>query len=292
MVAGLVTSIPSPSRAEVHLGPFPLRGYALCIIVGVVVCVIIADRRFRTYGYAPGVVYDIAIWAVPFGLVGGRLYHVITDNELYFRAGENPWRAFAIWDGGLGVWGAISLGAVGALIGCRQQHVGFAHLGSALGPAIPVAQAIGRWGNWFNQELYGRPTGLPWAVRIDPAHRLPEHILQATYQPTFLYESIWDLGTAAFVLLAERYRWFGRLSHGRAFALYVAVYCVGRGWIEYLRIDAAHRFLGLRLNDYTCIVLFVLSVGYLWRQRGAPPDVAPVAREQPPTEVAAPAEAP
>ncbi|MGH3745301.1 MAG: prolipoprotein diacylglyceryl transferase, partial [Mycobacteriales bacterium] len=178
-------------------------------------------------------------------------------------------RALYIWDGGLGIWGAIALGSLGAWIGCRRYHVSLLHLADATAVGIPLAQAIGRFGNYFNQELYGRPSGLPWALHIDLAHRETRYANIATYQPTFLYESIWDVGTAVFVLLAERYQWFGRLSRGRAFALYVAVYTVGRGWIEYLRIDEAHRFYGLRLNDYTSIVLFVLAVVYLYVKRGA-----------------------
>ncbi len=272
MRAGLFASIPSPAHNQIHLGPVPLRGYALMIILGVVAAVLIGERRLRRWGYPAGVVADIAIWAVPFGLVGARLYSVITDNQLYFRRGTDWVKAFYIWDGGLGIWGAIALGAVGGWIGARQYGVRFSHLTDAMAVGIPVAQAIGRWGNWFNQELYGRPSTLPWAVRIDPAHRLPQYAAVGTYQPTFLYECIWDLGTAGLVLLAERYQWFGRLSRGRAFALYVAAYTVGRGWIEYLRIDEAHRFLGLRLNDYTCIILFVLAVGYLIRVRPQPGD--------------------
>ncbi len=269
MHAGLIASIPSPADNEIHLGPIPIRAYALCIILGVIVAVFLGERRMRRRGYRPGVVADIAIWAVPFGIVGARLYHVATDYQLYFSRGQQPIRALYIWDGGLGIWGAIALGALGAWIGCRRYHVRLSHLADAMAVGIPLAQAIGRWGNYFNQELYGRPSGLPWALHIDLAHREARYANIATYQPTFLYESIWDVGTAVFVVLAERYQWFGRLSRGRAFALYVAVYTVGRGWIEYLRIDEAHRFYGLRLNDYTSIILFVLAVGYLYVRRGA-----------------------
>ncbi|HEX7355973.1 MAG TPA: prolipoprotein diacylglyceryl transferase [Mycobacteriales bacterium] len=272
MRAGLVASIPSPPADGFHLGSVPIRAYALCIILGVLVAVLVGERRLRRRGYQPGLVADIAIWAVPFGIVGARLYHVATDYQLYFDPGRQPIRALYIWDGGLGIWGAIALGAVGAWIGCRHYHVRLAHLADAMAVGIPLAQAIGRWGNYFNQELYGRPTGLPWGLHVDLADRLPAYANVATYQPTFLYESIWDVGTAVVVLLAERYRWFGRLSRGRAFALYVATYTVGRGWIEYLRIDEAHRFYGLRLNDYTSIILFVLAVAYLWARRGATAD--------------------
>ena len=284
MRAGLIASFPSPPDNEVHLGPLPIHAYALCIIVGVVVCVAVSEVRMRRRGYPSGLTADIAVWAVPFGIVGARLYSVITDNQLYFRSGKDPWRAFAIWDGGLGIWGAIALGALGAWIGCRRYHVRLAHLADACAVGIPLAQGIGRWGNYFNQELYGWPSKLPWAVQIDPAHREARYANVATYQPTFLYESLWDIGTAVFVLLAERYKWFGRLSRGRAFALYVAVYTIGRGWVEDMRVDEAHRFFGMRLNDYTSIVLFVLAIGYMYVKRGATEadDVVPLDAGRPP----------
>ncbi|HVV31561.1 MAG TPA: prolipoprotein diacylglyceryl transferase [Mycobacteriales bacterium] len=262
-------SIPSPSDSELHLGSLPIHAYALCILVGVIVCIWLAEKRMQARGYPAGAVVDVAVWAVPFGIIGGRLYHVITDNQLYFRSGRDPWQAFEIWHGGLGIWGAISLGALGAWIGVRRSSVPirFNHLADSLAVGIPIAQAIGRWGNWFNQELYGKPSDLPWALQISPSHREPRYADVATYQPTFLYECIWDLGTAGVVFWAER-RF--KLGAGRAFALYVAIYCVGRGWIEALRIDEAHRYLGLRLNDYTSIVLFVLAVGYIYARRNAP----------------------
>ncbi len=251
--------IPSPGEGVWHLGPLPIRAYALCILAGVLVAIWFGDRRWVARGGRRGGVGDIAIWAVPFGLVGARLYHVITDPELYFTAGKDPWDAFFIWRGGLGVWGAVGLGAVGALIACRRNGMRFRAMADALAPAIALAQAIGRWGNYFNQELYGKPTTLPWGLKIDPAHREPGYHAYATYQPTFLYESLWDLGTAGFVIWADR-RF--RLGFGRAFALYVMAYTAGRGWIEYMRIDTANHFLGLRLNDWTSIGLFLLALAY------------------------------
>jgi phosphatidylglycerol---prolipoprotein diacylglyceryl transferase len=251
--------IPSPSQGVWHLGVFPIRGYALCIIAGVIVAVLFGDRRWVQRGGSPGAVGDIAVWAVPFGLVGGRLYHVLTDPELYFGAGRHPVDAFYIWHGGLGIWGAIALGALGAYIGCRRRGLRFAAMADALAPAVALAQAIGRWGNWFNQELYGKPTTLPWGLKIDPAHRttLPEKYQQySTFHPTYLYESIWDVGVAVVVLWADR-RF--KLGHGRAFALYVMAYTAGRGWIEYLRIDTANHIFGVRLNVWTSIILFVAA---------------------------------
>ncbi|GAA3746508.1 prolipoprotein diacylglyceryl transferase [Streptomyces tremellae] len=249
--------IPSPSVGVIHLGPLPLRGYAFCIIVGVFVAVWYGNKRWVARGGRSGTVADIAVWAVPFGLVGGRLYHVVTDPELYFEKGEDWVNAFKIWEGGLGIWGAIALGAVGAWIGCRRRGIPLAAWADALAPAVAIAQAIGRWGNWFNQELYGKATHVPWALHItNPSGGgTPGY-----YHPTFLYESLWCLVVAALVVWADR-RW--QLGHGRAFALYVALYCVGRGGTEYLRVDEANHILGLRLNLWTVMVMFVLAVLYI-----------------------------
>ncbi|MEU7554529.1 prolipoprotein diacylglyceryl transferase [Streptomyces sp. NPDC044571] len=248
--------IPSPSTGVVHLGPIPLRGYAFCIIIGVFAAVWLGNKRWIARGGKPGTVADIAVWAVPFGLIGGRLYHVITDYQLYFGEGRNWVDAFKIWEGGLGIWGAIAVGAVGAWIGCRLRGIPLPAWADALAPGIALAQAFGRWGNWFNQELYGRATDLPWALEISEG---PNRVA-GTYHPTFLYESLWCLGVAGLVIWADR-RF--KLGHGRAFALYVAAYCVGRGWIEYMRVDEAHHILGVRLNVWTSIVVFLLAVTYL-----------------------------
>ncbi|MFJ6743602.1 prolipoprotein diacylglyceryl transferase [Streptomyces sp. NPDC091279] len=249
--------IPSPSRGVLYLGPIPLRGYAFCIIIGVFVAVWLGNKRWIARGGRTGTVADIAVWAVPFGLVGGRLYHVITDYELYFSEGRDWVDAFKVWEGGLGIWGAIALGAVGAWIGCRRRGIPLPAYADAIAPGIALAQAIGRWGNWFNQELYGKETHVPWALHITSSAdgRVPGY-----YQPTFLYESLWCVGVAFLVLWADRRFKFG---HGRAFALYVAAYCVGRAWIEYLRVDDAHHILGLRLNDWTAMIVFLLAVLYL-----------------------------
>jgi prolipoprotein diacylglyceryl transferase len=251
--------IPSPSRGAVELGPIPLRGYALCIILGVAAAIWIGERRWAARGGIRGTVGDIAVWAVPFGLVGGRLYHVITSPGPYFGDGGNPVHALYVWRGGLGIWGAIALGGVGAWIGARRAGVPLPAFGDAIAPGIAVAQAIGRWGNWFNQELFGKPTTVPWALEIDERHRPAETADLATYHPTFLYESLWCLGLAGFVVWADR-RF--RLGHGRAFALYVAGYTVGRFWIEMLRVDEAHKILGLRLNVWTSAVVFAGAVLY------------------------------
>ena len=252
----LPQSLPSPAQGVWYLGPLPLRAYALAIIVGIVVAIWLAERRWVSRGGEPGAVSDVSLWAIPFGIVGGRLYHVITDPQLYFADGQNPWNAFAVWRGGLGIWGAIALGAVGAWIGARRAGVSFSELAWALAPAIPLAQAIGRWGNWFNQELFGRPTDLPWGLRIDPEHRPVGYEAQTTFHPTFLYESVWNLGVAALVI------WVGRrfrMTGGQLFAVYVMSYTAGRVWIEYLRIDTVNHVVGLRLNVWTSIAVFVAA---------------------------------
>jgi len=251
--------IPSPPASEIYLGPIPLRGYAFCIIIGVFLAVWLGGRRWVARGGQVGTVADIAVWAVPFGLVGGRLYHVITDYQLYFGEGRNWVDAFKIWEGGLGIWGAVALGAVGAWIGCRRRGIPLPAWADAVAPGVAFAQAIGRWGNWFNQELYGRATDLPWAVKIDPQHRPIDSPGIATYQPTFLYECLWDIGVGVLVLWADK-RF--RLGHGRVLALYVAAYTAGRFWVEWLRIDDAHHILGLRLNDWTSIVVFTAAVAF------------------------------
>ncbi|MFH9818575.1 prolipoprotein diacylglyceryl transferase [Streptomyces sp. NPDC017230] len=251
--------LPSPPTGVVNLGPIPLRGYAFCIIIGVFVAVWLTSKRWQGRGGDRYLVADVAMWAVPFGVVGGRLYHVITDYQLYFGEGRNWVDAFKIWEGGLGIWGAVAFGALGAWIGCRRHGVPLPAFADAAAPGLALAQAIGRWGNWFNQELYGRATTLPWAVEIDPENRPASSPHVATYHSTFLYESLWNIGVALLVIWADR-RF--KLGHGRAFALYVAAYTAGRFWIEYLRIDEAHHFLGLRLNDWTSIILFTAAVAY------------------------------
>ncbi|HRY09767.1 MAG TPA: prolipoprotein diacylglyceryl transferase [Candidatus Nanopelagicales bacterium] len=255
----IALSLPSPGQGVWHLGPFPVRAYALCIIAGIVAAVWLADRRWVARGGKPGVIQDIALWAVPFGIVGGRLYHVVTDPELYFGSGRDPINALYIWHGGLGIWGAIALGAVGAWIGARRGGVRLGEIAGVLAPALPLAQAIGRWGNWFNQELFGGPTDLPWGLRIAPDHRPSGYENDATFHPTFLYESLWDLGVVGLVLWVER-RF--QIAGGRLFAVYVMGYTAGRGWIEYLRIDTVNHVLGLRLNVWTSVIVFLGAAVY------------------------------
>ncbi|WP_246266548.1 prolipoprotein diacylglyceryl transferase [Nonomuraea typhae] len=238
-------------------------------MLGVIVAVWMSERRWRARGGAPGTMIDIAVPAVIFGLIGGRLYHVITDWQLYFgpQAPNEPYEALFIWNGGLGIWGAIALGGVGVWLSCRKRGISLSAVADTVAPGIAIAQAIGRWGNWFNQELYGAKTDLPWGLEIDLNK---DGVVDGTYHPTFLYESLWNVALA-FVLI-----WAGKrfaLRHGRLFALYVAGYTLGRFWIEGLRIDPvggvdhAVTFLGLRINQWTAIVLFLGALAYLWLTR-------------------------
>ena len=254
-----LASIPSPSQGVWHLGPVPVRAYALCIIAGVVLAVWLGERRWVARGGRAGEVTEIASWMVPFGILGGRIYHVLTTPQPYFGQGGDPIKALYVWEGGLGIWGAIALGGVGAWIGCHRRGIPLPPFADALAPGIALAQAVGRFGNYFNQELFGRATSLPWGLEIDPQHRPDGMEEQGTYHPTFLYEALWDVGVAGLVIWADR-RF--KLGHGRAFALYVAAYTVGRFWIESLRIDTANHFLGLRLNDWTSLVVFIGAVTY------------------------------
>ena len=273
VVVTVLANIPSPDRGVWMLGPIPIRAYALCIIAGIVVAVLWGERRFVARGGQQGTVTDVAVFAVPFGLVGGRVYHVMTDWQTYFGPGGDPLGALRIWEGGLGIWGAIALGAVGAWIGCRRHGVPLGFFADAVAPGIVAAQAIGRIGNWFNQELYGAPTTLPWGLeiydRVDPATGLPDalggvaldHTPVQVVHPTFLYELLWNLAVAGLVVWADR-RF--RLGHGRAFALYVAGYTAGRFWIEQMRTDHATRVFGdIRINVVVSVLVFAAAVLYI-----------------------------
>jgi prolipoprotein diacylglyceryl transferase len=284
----VLATIPSPTQGVWDLGPLPIRAYALCIVAGIIAAVLLTEKRWVARGGAPGDVLDIAVWAVPFGIVGGRLYHVISSPRAYFGEGGNPARAFAIWEGGLGIWGAIALGGVGAWIACRRRGIPLPAFADALAPGLLVAQAIGRLGNWFNNELYGGPTDLPWKLKIyewdggRAARGVDNQLIVLGYfHPTFLYELLWNLAAAAFVIWADR-RF--RLGHGRAFALYVVSYCVGRLWIELLRTDPAEHFFGIRLNVFTAIIVGLGALAYFVAMRGRPREVidrAPVADPDP-----------
>ncbi|MDP9118434.1 MAG: prolipoprotein diacylglyceryl transferase [Actinomycetota bacterium] len=286
-----LASIPSPTQSVWHLGPLPIRAYALCIVAGIFVALALTLRRWRERGGVDEDVWDVAGWAIVFGILGGRLYHVITDPELYFAKGQHPINALKIWDGGLGIWGAIALGAVGAWIGCRRKGLKLIVFADAAVPGVIAAQGIGRWGNWFNNELYGGPTSLPWRLQVHDISTASGHSQPCSfghlgasvcgyYQPTFLYESVWDLALAALLLYLDRRL---RLGRGNVTALYVMGYTLGRGWIEALRHDHANHILGLRLNDWTALVVFLLGLAWFVTHGGfqAEREGTPYARARP-----------
>jgi prolipoprotein diacylglyceryl transferase len=294
-----VAYLPSPSQSVWHLGPLPVRAYALCIVAGIFVALWLTARRMRERGGTNEDVWDVAGWAIVFGIIGGRLYHVVSDPELYFegKPGTSPLDAVKIWDGGLGIWGAIALGAVGAWIGCRRKGLSLPVFADACAPGVLFAQGIGRWGNWFNNELYGGPTSLPWGLQV--------HCLQITqgyavaggtasggeqclpgattlvahYQPTFLYESLWDIAIAFLLIYLDRRR---RLGRGNVLALYVMGYTLGRVWIEALRTDHANHILGVRLNIWTSVLVFLAGLGWFVRHGGfsAERETTPYTRER------------
>jgi prolipoprotein diacylglyceryl transferase len=260
--------IPSPSRAVWEIAGFPLRAYALCIIVGIILGMVIATRRWRARGGTADTMELVVTVAVPLGIVGARLYHVATDYHLYFGPGRNPVDALKIWEGGLGVWGAIAFGVLGAWLVARRRQIRLLALLDAVAPALLVAQAVGRLGNWFNQELFGRPTTLPWALEIDRQYRPAGFEQFETFHPTFLYEMVWNLAAAGVLVLLDRRL---RLGHGKVFALYVLLYTAGRFWIEALRIDTVTQIAGFRLNNYTSLLLFLAALVWLvWLARNRP----------------------
>ena len=267
----LAAELPSPTVGVWHLGPLPLRGYALCILAGIVVAVWLTQRRLGALGYQPGVAIDISAWAVPFGIIGGRLYHLITTPQPYFGEGGDPWRAFAIYEGGLGIWGAVALGTLGAYIGCRKNGVRFRDFVDAAAPGVAIAQAMGRFGNWFNNEIYGAPTDLPWRLRIYEwdtgagravVDAAGNPVVKGYFHPTFLYEALWCLLLAAFLI------WIGRrftLKPGQVFAAYVIGYPIGRFVIENMRSDSANYIFGQRVNTWVSILVLLLGVFLWWR---------------------------
>ena len=260
--------IPSPARSVWYPGPLPLRAYALCIIAGIIVGMVIATRRWRARGGTADGLESVVVLAVPCGIVGARLYHVITDYELYFGPGRHPVDALKIWQGGLGIWGAVALGALGGWLVARRRGIRFPALLDACAPGLAVAQGIGRLGNWFNSELFGRPTTLPWGLEIAPGFRPTGYGQYATFHPTFLYELLWDVAVAVAVVLLDRRH---RLGHGKVFTLYVLFYTAGRFWIEALRIDAVNEIGGFRLNNYTSLIVFVgAALVFAWLVKNRP----------------------
>ena len=250
------SGIPSPSTGVWYLGPIPLRVYGIVIAVGMIVGVWWTARRYRARGGDPDVLYDVAMWAIPIGIIGARLYHVVTSPEAYFGPGGDPWLIPQIWRGGLGIWGGVGAGALGAFLAVKRAGVRFGPIADSLAPALLVAQAIGRWGNWFNQELFGGPTTLPWGLQIDAAHLPAGYAPGTLFHPAFLYECLWNLAAAALIVWLDRRR---RFAAGQVFGLYLMAYTLGRAWIEMLRIDDAHTLGGLRLNVWTSLLVFAVG---------------------------------
>lgn len=261
----LAASIPAPTWSGFDLGPLRIHAYALCILLGIIAAIWLTDLRWKRRGGPEGSIWDIAIWAIPFGIIGGRLYHVFSSPEAYFGPGFDGTGDLSlipqIWLGGLGIWGAVVLGVVGAWIGCRRANVKISAFIDAAAPGILLAQALGRWGNYFNQELFGGPTTLPWGLSVSPEFVPAGYSPDTLFHPTFLYECVWNLLGVAALLLVDRKL---RLRTGRLFLLYAMIYTAGRVWIEMLRIDTAEQitFFGItaRLNVWTSVLVFVAAL--------------------------------
>ena len=267
----LLGSIPSP--ADGNLGPFHM--YGIILAIGVLVGVYVAEHRWRRRGYPKDGIYDISFWVVIWGVIGARLYHVVTD---YQRFEDDPWRAFQIWRGGLGIWGAVIGGAIAVIVITYRRKLPTLVVMDCMAPGIVLAQAIGRWGNYFNQELFGKPTTLPWGLEIAPQNRPTGYLQSSTFQPTFLYESLACLAIAGILLLVEHR---ARLKLGQTFALYVVLYTFARFFFENMRIDPAHEIAGMRVNAWVSVLLFLFGVGwFVWLGRHEPeqrhPGDAPV----------------
>lgn len=266
----LPLSIPSPEISSFQLGPFTIHFYALCILIGIIAAAVITNRRLTQRGAEPGIVIDLLLWAVPFGIVGARIFHVLTHWDDYFYPGADLLRTLYIWEGGIAIFGALIGGGIGAWIGCRVIGLRFSTFADALAPGLLVAQAFGRFGNWFNHELYGIPTDLPWGLEIEssnPAYPvgLPAGTL---FHPTFLYEVIWNLLGAAVIV------WLGHkltLQWGRQFALYLIWYGAGRVVWESIRIDPSEVFLGLRTNVWAALIAVILGIVIFFVQKSRHP---------------------
>ena len=262
----ILQSIPSPEISFFEIGPFRVHFYALFILTGIAFAVWLGNRRFVARGGSSGAILDIALWAVPAGIIGGRFYHVITHADYYFHPGADLSKVFAIWEGGLAIYGALAFGTLGAIIGARSAGIRFLSFADAIAPGVIVAQAIGRLGNYFNNELFGQPTNLPWGLEISPLNEaypegLPSGVL---FHPTFLYEIIWNLlGFAALIWLDRKYQ----LRWGRLFGLYLVTYSIGRAFIESIRIDPSDYYFGLRTNVWSAIFGAAIGLALIWWSR-------------------------
>jgi phosphatidylglycerol---prolipoprotein diacylglyceryl transferase len=267
----LLASIPSPSSGTIDLGPFQIHMYGLTLLVAIAICIWITGHRYVNRGGDWDLIFRCAVWGVGAGIVGARLYHLATSwNEVP----DQWWGPFAIWKGGLGVWGGITLGCIVGAIVAKRAGANVAVLADCLAPGLLVAQGIGRIGNWWNQELYGKATDLPWGLEIDTAHRPFSSITQGTYHPTFLYELIWDLFAAALLVFVIERRYHPRPPS--LFALYIAIYSFGRFWVELVRIDPANHILGLRVNTWVSAIVCIAGIVWfvLIQRRGRDPGAA------------------
>ena len=275
------TAIPTPTLSQIAIGPLTVHFYALCIIIGIVIAIWLGDKRFTLYGESAGlelngVVSEVSVIAIPAGIIGGRIYHVLTSPDAYFGKDGNFIAVFKIWKGGLGIWGAIALGVVGAYISYRRlakegELPSFKLFLDALAPGILLAQAVGRFGNWFNAELFGRPLNTWWALEVPYKFRPSGYGLIETFHPTFLYEAFWCTALAALLLK------FGRFwSAGSMFYIYISGYSLARFFIEGLRIDPAHNLFGMRVNQWMSILIFAIGIAlFRQNQRGRSEGTAP-----------------
>ena len=263
-----LANIPSPTISQFSIGPVTIHIYALCILMGIVLAVWVTTTRWKKLGGNFDQVLDITLVSVPAGIIGARLYHIITTPERFFGPDGDWAEMFRIWNGGLGIWGGVLFGALAAWAWCRHKHYPMALLADAIAPGLLVAQAVGRLGNWFNQELYGAPTTLPWGLKLNMEGTAIGHSEQCydgatcpsgtLFHPTFLYEMIWNLiGAAIIVYIGSKA--MKKLKAGSLFAVYIMWYTLGRTWIESLRIDYAHEFLGVRINVWVSMAVFVLG---------------------------------
>jgi prolipoprotein diacylglyceryl transferase len=255
-------SIPSPEVSYIDLGPLRIHFYALFILTGIILALLLTESRLKTRGVESGVALDVSLWGIPFGILGARFYHVITHPNDYFFEGADLLAVFRIWEGGLAIFGGLLFGSIGAYLGARQSGIKFLSYLDAVAPGVLLAQAVGRWGNYFNNELFGQPTDLPWGLQIssdNPAYPagLPEGVL---FHPTFLYESIWSLVGVAILLQADK-RF--KLRWGKMFGLYLIYYSIGRVWVEAIRIDPSEIVLGLRVNIWSAILGMVVGLAVI-----------------------------
>ena len=257
----MFAAIPSPSTSSIQIGVFELRAYGLTIAIGALLAVWVSSRRYEAAGGDPVMVHRMATWAIPVGIIGARLYHVATD---FSRFQGNWWEIPQLWKGGLGIWGGVAGGALVAWWVVRRENGDVAAMFDATAVGVPIAQAVGRLGNWFNQELFGRPTDLPWGLRIDRENRPLEYVESQTFHPTFLYEALWNMGVAGFIAVLVP-RLFPQLRKGYSWAIYVAGYTIGRLWIELLRTDKATEVFGVRVNVWTSVVVLVVAVGVVMK---------------------------